>query len=150
MDTVTLEEGLMVASADGEYMVHVHMHSELMTDENEWMIMLMDSAGDPLADTDFTANTYSEDCGHYGDEPMQELTTNAMGMATINPDFIHGGPWSVRIDVGADGAEGEEDIMVQLCVPGGTHGEAAGDGDHSEHMAGDGDGDGDHSEHMHE
>lgn len=138
--TETLMSGLVVAGEG--YEVMVHMHDELSGDlDNQWMIMLRDGSGAMQPNKSLTVSTYSEDCCHAGPTAPQEVTTDAMGMATIEPTFAHGGPWSVRFDVDSDAAEGEQEVIMQFCVPGASHADldhgsshgTAGDGAHDMH-----------------
>lgn len=127
-DAVVLtDEVITIPSADKTYGVMIHEHDELTpNDDNEWMIMIMHE-GKPAPNQAIRVNTFSEDCMHPGDKPVMELTTDNQGMVKIMPSFIHGGPWSVRVDPDAS-STGEEwdddnDVIIELCVPGKAHGE---------------------------
>jgi hypothetical protein len=140
VDTLELQEGLEVEGNDGNFSLHVHMHTDLAPSGNEWMIMIENADGDPVANADITADVYSVDCMHGGPNPPEELTTNDMGMVTIMPETLHGGPWDVIVTV--DDGTDTDTIVVPLCIEGGSHGEHdagmhddddAGHTDHSGH-----------------
>lgn len=118
-EEVTLEGVLSVDGAGGTFTLHVHDHSALSIDDNEWTVMIVDATGASVANGEVTVSTWSDDCMHYGPTAPATVTTDSAGLATIAPVAAHGGPWDVILEVSADGMT--DTITVPLCIPGGTH-----------------------------
>lgn len=118
-EEVTLEVGLEADGADGNFVLHLHMHNTLAPEGNEWMIMIVDDAGSAVADATVSASTWSDDCSHPGPTAPEVVTTDAAGLATIHPVTAHGGPWDVILEIDAAGTT--DTITIPLCIPGESH-----------------------------